>query len=223
MSNFFRKNEFYYLVLVLIIVGQTVLLTKENGKLKETFSQKTYYEDNYLNCKQSADSRESILKAKVHNERVLEDKKLKKGLKILDSNNNSILLDSLISLKESETLILRFSWSTCEGCQVQEMKMIQDILVDFDQVIVIASFRSVRELNVYMDNLDVALPVYCLDDTDAIFEGVDKSIDKVFAFVTDGSSGISHVHMGSSDFPNFSKNYYNFIFDKWSENKLINR
>lgn len=144
----------------------------------------------------------------------LEGKKIKKGLILRDTNNHKISFDSLLSNKD-KLLVLRFFETTCEDCQLQEMKLMEELKIRED-IIVIASFDSFRDFSLYMKAYDINLRVYHFGESEIMLKDVDKKVNQVFSFITDNTYQINNVHIGSASLPEISKTYYQIVEESFN-------
>lgn len=123
-----------------------------------------------------------------------------------------VLWDSVQALS-SPRLVLYFSHSTCEDCQLQELAMI-DSLFKREEVIVLMKFPTEREFLAYRSQFEVKYRSYRIEGNQSLFAGFEEPFNDVLAFVPSSSRSARYVHLGRGNYPELSWIYYKLIKEK---------
>lgn len=206
-------DKLWYLILTILIILITTFLVWQNFEKRKILAQLNSKTEDLLYSKETELGAARALQDIIEMQWWLEGKKINKNLVIKNIHNQKIAYDSLVKSIDGKLIILRFGWNSCEDCQIQEIKFLQQVN-DYHNIIIIASFKTFRDFRLYMQTYNVTLPVYYLEPDKQFFENQQKSINNVFCFITDISNNISTVHVGSVSFPELSEIYYKMITNR---------
>ena len=202
-----NRNNLLILLLAATLLTVSVLFVEKQKKYNQVLKNLEQRSKELISCRKGDDLATATMRKIMGLQWQLNYGELQRNLTLKDLNNKVVSFDSLLKSKKGKVLILRFSWSTCEDCQVQEMKYIERF-VGLTNVLVIVSYRKYRDFVLYMKALKVKLPVFYLEGTDILFKKKENAISQVFAFITDKTFKVSNVHIGNASFPMLSENYY---------------
>lgn len=220
MRKWPKAESLLYYSLVVLLVGISFLLVKKHDKYASVLSALGQTTNDLVSCKNENESLVNVMHNIMRLQWKIEGKRIKKNLVLRNIDNHRISFDSLINSKDGKVIILRFSWNNCEDCQLQEMKFLEEIK-EYDNTLVIVSYKSYKDFVLYMKALDVKLRAYFLEDTQTMIDGNHNGVEHVFSFITDKSYQISNVHIGNASFDFLSKSYYTIIAAKIAEHEII--
>ncbi|GEM_PF-5151193 len=199
-------DKFWQLLVVLLLGLTTTGLVYNHREKEEVKEQLAATQNEWQACLAAGKAMASIMARQWQ----LAGCKMRKGLLVRNRQGKTVLLDSLVEKYNDQLLVLRFSWRSCQDCQLQEINYIQQ-LRSSHRAVIIASFETFRDFELYMQTYKVALPAYFLESgKDLLANRVENSSD-VYSFITDSTYQMTRVHVGSTSFPQLSQTYYQTI------------
>lgn len=220
MAKLISSENLLYLSFTVLLIVTSILLLQKHNKYNLTLNVLEQRNKDLISCRNGNVSTTNALQKIMELQWNLEGKQLKKNLILRDMKNREVSFDSLINSKDGKVIILRFSWSTCEDCQVQEMKLLRQIN-NYDNIMVIVSYKSVKDFILYMKAYGFTLTAYHLEGTETMLKDEENKINNVFCFITDGSYKVSNVHIGNVGFPLLSEAYYKIASKKLREHAIF--
>jgi hypothetical protein len=208
MSRFNIKSIVNTLLpLIVIILGAIAIFWFRN--------QNTMLSQTNQNLLQSSTNLENAYLRTIEMQWVLEGAHISSETQLIDLNNNSISLSSLVGLSNKPTFVLNFNWDACQDCIKQEMDFIQQTISSAYTVVIIISFDSINEYFAYVKSNPTSLPIYYASKERKILDGLTYDFG-VYGFVLTKEGKISLPHLANSSFKELSKRYYDMLANRAS-------
>ena len=206
-----KKSSFWFFLPILLLFILTILFCIQSFKFFNTSSVLAETQEALQFCRLEVYSQNRAIENIMQKQWALEGLKINRNIKLQSIDNNEILLDSIL-YKKKQLWILKFVSSSCEDCQLQEIRFLQKYS-QRDNIILIATFNSFREFKLFMKTHNVKLESYYMADKYSFFESEPKDlIHSVTFFKTDTSYIINKVHVGNASFPDISEAYYKMMY-----------
>lgn len=123
---------------------------------------------------------------------------------------------SLNEIIQNKKLILMFNETDCNVCIRQELRLIEELISNPDELVIIASYKKSRDLFIFLESLNMKIPSFRLSENERLkLPKLFDNQESPYAFWLDPIDfKIRACHVADSGFEDISRLFYNVVNDQ---------